>query len=102
MKGDAANQKIIESTLPIVKADDRQRGGRNAVAGIITHATWHNTFAPGFEQATSGVIPESGSVVLWSPISTTGNRANEEAIFGEADCYFARRIIQATLMFPGG
>ncbi len=31
------------------------------------------------------VIPEFSSVMLWSPISTRGDRAHEEALFGRAD-----------------
>lgn len=31
------------------------------------------------------VIPDFSSVMLWSPISTRGDRTNEEAFFGRTD-----------------
>jgi hypothetical protein len=31
------------------------------------------------------VIPDFSSVMIWSPIPTRGDRANEEAIVGRAD-----------------
>jgi N-methylhydantoinase A len=34
---------------------------------------------------TFDVIPDFSSVMLWSPISTRGDRTNEEALFGRAD-----------------
>ena len=38
----------------------------------------------GFKDA-SDVTPDFSSVMLWSPISTRGDRTSEEALFGRAD-----------------